>query len=102
TFGVQPLHRVEDGSARVDVQRVAELVRLRRRHRLDARAQMTGVVPPGAAAADRSQQVAQRPIAEEVERLVRDLETNLPGVLSHSAAGPAAMLALAGEVRRVG
>src|SRR5688500_20080827 len=97
---MKPSDGVQDRAARVDVERVAELVGFRRRHRLDARAQMTGVVAAGAAPADGSQQVAQRPIAEEVERLVRHLEANLAGVLSHSAAGAAPVLALAGEVRR--
>src|SRR6266850_7156780 len=63
---------------------------------------MPRVVPAGAAAADRAEQVAQRAVAEEVERLVGDLELHRTGVFADAAAGAAAMLALLLEVRRGG
>ena len=69
---------------------------------LDAGAQMPRVVPAGAAAAHGTEQIAQRPIAEEVERLVGDLELDRAGVLAHAAAGAAPMLALGLEIRRAG
>ena len=102
SFVVHSLDRVEDRPARIDVQRIAELVGLRRRHGLDAGAEMTRVVTARAAAADRAQQIAERPVAEKVERLVGHLEAHLAGVLSRAAAGRPAMLALAVEIRRAG
>src|SRR5215831_9101130 len=63
---------------------------------------MPRIVPAGAAAADRAEQVAQRAIAEEVERLVGDLELHRTRVLAHAAAGALAPLALLIEVRRAG
>ncbi len=99
---MQPLHGVENGAARVDVERVAELVGLGRGNRLDAGAQVPGVVQPRAAAAHRAEQVAERPVAEEVERLVGDLELHPAVVLADAAAGPAPVLALGLEVRRAG
>jgi hypothetical protein len=55
---MQSLHRIQDRAARVEVHRVAELVRLGRGNRLDPGAEVPGVVPSGAAAADRAEQVA--------------------------------------------
>ena len=99
---MQPLHGVEDRAARIDVQRVAELVGLGRGHRLDAGAEVARVVAAGAAAADRAEQIAQRAVAEEVERLVGDLEVHRAGVLADAAAGAAPVLALGLEVGRAG
>ena len=99
---VQPLHGVEDGAARVDVERVAELVGLGRGNRLDAGAQVPRVVQPRAAAAHRAEQIAQRAVAQEVQRLVGDLELHAAGVLADAAAGARAPLALGLEVRRAG
>ena len=64
---------------RVEVQRVAELVRLRRAGRLDAGRLLARVVAAVAALAERPEQIAQRAVAEEVERLVGDLEGDRPG-----------------------
>jgi hypothetical protein len=101
-IGVDSLHGVQDCAARIDVERVAELVRLGRRDRLDAGAEVSRVVPPRAAAADRAEQIAQRAVAEKVERLVGDLELHRAGILAQAAAGAAAMLPLALQIRRPG
>ena len=79
------LHGVQNRRRGVDVHRVAELVRLRRAAGLDAGRQIARVVPAGAAVAGRAEQVAQRAVAEEVERLVGDLELHLAGL---AVAGP--------------
>ena len=68
------LHGVQQRACRIEIQRVAELVRLRRTRRFDTSRLLARVVPAVAALAERSEQVAQRAITEEVQRLVRDLE----------------------------
>ena len=68
------LRRVQQRRGRVEVQRVAELVRLRRAGRFDAGRLLARVVAAVAALAERAEQIAQRAVAEEVERLVGDLE----------------------------
>ena len=68
------LDRVEQRARRIEVQRVAELVRLRRAGRLDAGRLLARVVAAVAALAERSEQIAQRAVAEKIERLVGDLE----------------------------
>ena len=89
-------HRVHDRRARVEVHRVAELVRLRRAARLDAGRHLARVVAAQAALAERSEQIAQRAVAQEVQALVGDLEPVLLGVVHPAAAGLAfALLALA-------
>jgi len=50
--------------------------------------------------AERSEQVAQRAIAEEIKALVGDLELDRTGVFSRAAANAPPMLALALEIRR--
>ena len=55
--------RVENGGARIQVERIAELVRLRRADDLDAGGQFPRVVAADAAAPERTQQVAQRAVA---------------------------------------
>src|SRR5206468_1232315 len=62
-----PLHGVQQRARRIEVQRVAELVRLRRAGRLDAGRLFARIVPAVAALAERSEQVPQRAVAEEVE-----------------------------------
>ena len=89
-------------AARIEIHRVAELVRLRRRDRFDAGRQVPRVVAAGAAAADRAEQIAQRTVAEKVERLVGDLELHRSGVLADAAARAAAMLAFLLEIGRAG
>ena len=61
-------------AAGIEVQRVAELMRLRRAAGFDAGGQVARVVPAGAALAERAEQIAQRAVAEKIERLVGDLE----------------------------
>ena len=88
-------------AARVEVHRVAELVRLRRAAGLDAGGHLARVVAAEAALAERAEQVAQRAVAEEVEALVGDLEAVLLGVVHPAAATLAlALLALGVEVGR--
>ena len=60
--------------AAIEIQRVAELVRLRRAGRLDAGRLLARVVAAVAALAERAEQIAQRAVAEKIERLVGDLE----------------------------
>ena len=61
----------------------------RRARRLDARRLFARVVPPVAALAERAEQIAQRAVAEEVERLVGDLERHRRLlVVTHAAAAP--------------
>src|SRR5689334_17957372 len=57
---------------------------------------MARVVPSGSAAPHRTQGIAQRTVAEEVERLVGDLELYRPAVLTHSATLAALALLLFG------
>ena len=71
--------------------------RLRRAARLDAGRHLARVVPSEAALADRSQQIAQRAIAEEVQALVGDLE--LEGLFGAADAGPSAFTPLAFTLR---
>ena len=95
-----PRHRIQDRAAGVDVHRVAELVQLRRAAGFDAGGHLARVVPAEAALADRPEQVAQRPIAEEVEALVGDLELEV-GLGSASAAPrPIALGPLGVEIGR--
>ena len=63
---------------------------------------MPRVVQPRAAAAHRAEQIAQRAVAQEVERLVGDLELDAAGVLADAAASARAALALGLEIRRAG
>ena len=96
------LDRVQQRAGRIEVQRVAELVRLRRAGRLDAGRLLARVVAAEAALAERAEQIAQRAVAEEVERLVGDLEGDRPLSLA-AVAGPTcpcAPLALGVQVGR--
>ena len=90
-----PPHRVEDRAARIEVERVAELVRLRRAGRFDAGGQVARVVAAEAALAERAEQVAQRAVAEEVERLVGHLELDRRRACSPCPPPVAARLPLA-------
>src|SRR5438067_949620 len=96
------LDRRQQRRCSVEVQRIAELVRLGRAGRLDARRLLTRVVAAVAALSEGSEKVAQRAVAEEVERLVGHLEGDgrLIGPASAGAALPA--LALALEIGRRG
>src|SRR5260221_462918 len=53
----------------------------------DACGEFARVVPPRAAAADRPHQVAERAVAEKVERLVGDLKARAGGVGGAERAG---------------
>ena len=81
------LDRVQQRARRIEVQRVAELVGLRRPGRLDAGRLLARVVAAVAALAERPEQIAQRAVAEEIERLVGDLEGDLSLSLAARARG---------------
>src|SRR5205085_8500563 len=91
-----------DRGAGIDVHRVAEFVWLRRGGGFDAGAEMARVVAARTAAADGPEQVAQGAIAEEIERLVGDLEFHRAAVFAVSASAAATMFALVFKVRRLG
>ena len=97
---MQPLDGIENRAARIEVEGVAKLVGLGCRHGLDARRQVPCVVAPGAAATDRAEQVAERAIAEKVQRLVGHLEGDGSGIVADPAAGTPPEFALLVEVRR--
>ncbi len=80
-------HGVEDRAAGVEVHRVAELVRLGRAVRLDAGREVARVVAAEAALAQRPEEIPQRPVSKEVQRLVGDLELGRGGVLALAGAG---------------
>ena len=101
-LGHLALHGVQDGAAGVDVERVAELVGLGRGGHLDAGAQVPRVVHAGAAASHRAEQVAQGAIAQEVERLVGDLERDTRASSPSPPAPALPIHALAVQVGRVG
>ena len=82
-------HGVEDGAARVDVHRVAEFVRLGCAAGFDPGRHFPRVVTPEAALADRSEQIPERLVAQEVEALVRDLEADAPVAAAGAAVPPA-------------
>ena len=88
--------------AAIEVQRVAELVGLRRAGGFDAGRLLPRVVAAVAALAERAEQIAQRAVAEEIERLVGDLEGDRRLVRALSAAAPLAPLALGLQIRRRG
>ena len=94
------LHRVQQRARGVEVEGIAELVGLGRGGGLDAGRLLARVVPAEAALAERPEQIAQRAVAEEVERLVGDFE--LHGRLIGAGAAARAALALAFEVGRRG
>ncbi len=86
--------RVQQRAGGIQVQRVAELVRLGGSRRLDAGRLFTRIVPAIAALAERPEQVAQRAVPEEIERLVGHLEGHVLSVPA-GAAAPLPALALA-------
>ena len=94
------LHRVQQRAGRVEVERVAELVRLRRAGRLDAGRLLARVVAAVAALAERAEQIAQRAVAEEVERLVGDFEGAPAAGRARCRRCPARRCALGFEVGR--
>ena len=71
---VLALRGIQQRRGRVEIHRVAELVRLGRAGGFDAGRLLARVVPPVAALAERAEQIAQRAIAEKIQRLVGDLE----------------------------
>src|SRR5262245_7984189 len=56
----------------------------------------------GAAAANRSEEIAQRAVAQKIKRLVRHFELYRARVFAVAATGPATMLAFLLQVRGVG
>ena len=87
---VRSLHGVQHGAAGIEVQRIAELVRLGRGDGLDAGGVVARVVAAEAALAERAEQIAQRAIAEKIEALVGHLEARRRRVGTEAAAGAAA------------
>ena len=96
---VLPLDGVQQRGGGVEVERVAELVGLRRTGGLDTGRLLTRVVAAVAALAERAEQIAQRAVAEEVERLVGDFEGDRR-LIRAEAAAPLPALALGVEIRR--
>jgi hypothetical protein len=86
-----PHHCVQNRPRRIEVHGVAELVLLRRAAGFDARRHFAGVVTADAAPADRAEQIPQRPIAEKVEALVRDLESEILLLPARPTAWPIAL-----------
>src|SRR5579864_6931283 len=73
-LAVLALDGVEQRRSGIQIERIAVFVRLGRRHRLHAGRLFPRVVTAEAALAERSEQIAQRAVAEKIERLVGDLE----------------------------
>src|ERR1035441_9668714 len=71
------LDRTRERRCDVEIERVPKLVGLRRSTGLDARRQITRVMPPKTRFAERPQQIAQRLEAEEVETLVGNFKLSL-------------------------
>ena len=94
------LHGVQERAGGVQVEGVAEFVGLRRAGGFDASRLLPRVVPPEAALAERTEKVAQRAIAEEVECLVGHFKLHRRLLAARAAAPPLPALALRGEVRR--
>src|ERR1700726_780190 len=92
------LDGIEEGARGIEIQGVAELVRLRRPCGFHARGLFARVVSAEAALAERPEKIAKRAIAEEIQGLVGDLEAH--GRLAGAPDAPAAPLTLGLEVRR--
>src|SRR5215213_1648656 len=71
------LYRGEERRVHVEVDGVAELVRLRRLRGLDARREVRRVVTPDRRLAEAPEQVPERLVPEEVEPLLRHLELDV-------------------------
>src|SRR5579885_265966 len=67
----------EQSRVHVEVDRVAELVRLRRLRGLDARREVRRVVATDGAFAEAAKQIAKRLVSEEVQALLRHLELHV-------------------------
>ncbi len=98
-FSRLSLDRVQQRARRIEIERVAELVRLWSAGCLDPRSLFPRVVPPVAALPERSEQVAQRTVAEKIERFVGDLERDVRLIGPRPAAGPLSPLALGFKIR---
>ena len=96
------LDGVQQRAGRIEVQGVAELVRLRRAGGFHAGRVLAGVVAAVAALAERTEQIAQRAVAEKVERLVGDLEGDRRLIRPVAGAAALAPLALAVQIGRCG
>src|SRR5271157_4937764 len=83
----------------VEIERVAEFVRLGGAAGLDSCSQVAGVVTTEARFAQRSHQIAQRAEAEEVESLVGDFKARLRLSFANLPAGGGAAR---GIVRQIG
>jgi hypothetical protein len=96
----ESLYRIQDCRRRVEIHRVAELVLLWRAARFDTGGQVTRVVTAGAAVPERPEQIAQRLVAQEIQRFVGDLELDPLAVLAVAGALGAALPLLL-EIRRL-
>ena len=92
-------HGVQNGRRGVDVHHIAEFIRLGRAAGLNASGQVARVVTAGAAVAGGAEQIAQRAVAEKIQRLVGDLELHLARfTVAATALGAARLLGV--EIRR--
>ena len=96
------LDRVQQRAGGVEVQRVAELVRLGRAGGFDARGLLARVVASEAALAERPEEIAKGAVAEKVECLVGHLELHRRLIVACAAplAAPLPSLALGLEIGR--
>ncbi len=99
-LAIHPLDGVQDGTAGIQVHRVAEFVRLGRGDRFNARRVIARVVPAQAALAERPEQIAQGAVAQEIQALVGHFKAAGRRVRSCVAAGsPRAQCACRLQVR---
>ena len=89
--------RREQRLADIEVQRVAELILLRRAGRFDSGRQIARIVAPETRFSQRAEQIFQRLEAEEIERFVGDFEPRLP-VFALPAALPGASASWSTEI----
>src|SRR5579862_197752 len=87
-----PDERVLEGLVHVEVQHVAELVRLAPAIGLDSRGEVGGVVRAEARLAERREDSAERLVAEEVDALIREVELHVPRGRLREAAGAGDLL----------
>ena len=86
-LGTLAAHRVEQGRADVEIERVAKFIGARDAARFDAGGQIARVVTTEAAFSQRRHQVLQRLEAEKVDRLVGDFKSRL-GIARRGPAQP--------------
>ena len=94
------LDGVQQRARRIQVQRVAELVALGRAGRFDAGRLLARVVAAVAALAERPQQIAERTVSQEVQRLVGHFELGRRRLVGPVATASLSALALGIEIGR--